>query len=71
MTLPPWADRRQGTRSDLETLFATDASVGWAAQNTQPVSALVRPPTPDEDVAPRTDIAAVEALDALSSRFAR
>jgi hypothetical protein len=71
MTLPPWADRRQGARSDLETLFANDASVGWAARNTQPVSALVRPPAPDEDLAPRTDIAAVEDLDALSNLLAR
>lgn len=71
MTLPPWADRRKGTRSDLEALFATSAAAGWAANNTQPISALVRPPAPDEESTPRTDIAAVEDLDALSTRLAR
>ena len=59
---------------ELAGLFIdAPAAEAWAALNSQPVAALVRPPSPDDDQVPVIDFESVRAdqdLDAIASAFA-
>ena len=73
--MAPWADRRRNQAWDIAGLFVDGpAAETWAALNSQPVAALVKPPSPDDDQVPVIDFESVRAdqdLDAIASAFAR
>ena len=72
--MPPWADRRRNQAPDIAGLFVDgSAAEAWAALNSQPVAALVKPPSPDDDQVPVIDIEPVRGdqdLDTIASAFA-
>jgi len=75
IAMPAWADRRRAAQArDIAALFIEgSASEAWAAQNSQPVTALVKPAAPDDEGVPVVDIDASQAgpdLDAIASAFA-
>ena len=72
--MPSWADRRRNQAPDIAGLFVDgSAAEAWAALNSQPVAALVRPPSPEDEQVPVIDIEPVRGdqdLDAIASAFA-
>jgi hypothetical protein len=71
MAMPAWADRRRGQASDIADLFVEgSAAEAWAALNTQPLSALVKPALPGDEQVAVVEIAAGPDLDAIASAFA-
>ena len=74
MAMPAWADRRRGQVGDITGLFIEGSALeAWAAMNSQPVAALVKPAAPDDEQVPVVDIEAAppgQDLDAIASAFA-
>lgn len=71
ISMPPWADRRRRPAQDIADLFADgSAAEAWAALNSQPVSALVKPVQPGDEQIPVVDLAAGQDLDAIARPFA-
>ena len=72
IAMPPWADRRLRQARDIADLFVNgSAAEAWAALNSQPVSALVKPIQPWDEQVPVVDLAAGQDLDAIASSFAQ
>ena len=74
IAMPPWADRRRTQPRDIADLFVDGpAAEAWAALNTQPVSALVKPAQPGDEQVPVVDIASGHGdqdLDTIATAFA-
>jgi hypothetical protein len=75
IAIPAWADRRRAAHArDIAALFIEgSAAEAWAAQNSQPMTALVKPAAPDDEGVPVIDIDASQTgpdLDAIVSGFA-
>ena len=68
------SDRRRNQALDISALFVQGSGAeAWAALNSQPVAALVRPPSRDDEQVPVVEIESVRAdqdLDAIASAFA-
>ena len=71
IAMPAWADRRGRQAREIADLFVDgSAAEAWAALNSQPVSALVKPDQPGDEQIPVVDLAAGQDLDAIASALA-